>query len=274
MLRDWTLSDRVNSMSVHAERFFVRLIMKVDDHGCFHADSRVLKSFLYPLLSDSIREADLVRWMAECQKADLIVIYESSGKKYLQIKDFRQRLDRANSKYPLPLIENQSVSVGQPVVNETPPEVEVELEVEVPNGTIGETPKPATYSETEKTKEGIYNFIKTQQPKEPEPYIDFWNMFAKEKGFPTVQTLNAARKRKLRIRIGEKAFDYMKILYKAGQSEFIRSKSFFTFDWMIENETNYVKIMDGNYDNKDQIEKPLRPIGSKQQQVTNTPTLN
>lgn len=126
MIRDWTASDKINSVSVHAERFFLRLIMKADDFGCYHADSRLLKASLYPLLLDSIREADLLRWMTECQKAGLIVLYGNAGKKYLQIVDFRQRLDKARSKYPLP-----SVNDFRETVNEFPAEVETEVEPEV-----------------------------------------------------------------------------------------------------------------------------------------------
>lgn len=100
--------------------------MKVDDFGCYHADSRLLKASLYPLLLDSIREADLLRWMTECQKAGLIVLYENAGKKYLQILDFRQRLDKARSKYPLP-----SVNDFRETVNEFPAELESELEPEL-----------------------------------------------------------------------------------------------------------------------------------------------
>lgn len=123
MLRDWTASDKINSLSVHAERFFVRLIMKVDDFGCFHADHRLLKSFLFPLLVDGVREADISRWITECEKAGLIVLYEAETKRYLQILDFRQRLDRAKAKFPLPLKTKPLTSV-----NEIPPEVEVEVE--------------------------------------------------------------------------------------------------------------------------------------------------
>lgn len=126
MLRDWTGSDKINSLSVHAERFFTRLIMKVDDYGCFYADTRLLKANLFPLLLDSIREADLSRWVAECQKAGLIVLYGEAGKTYVMIKDFKQRLDRAKSKFPLP-----SVNESQEVVNDYPPEREREVEYEV-----------------------------------------------------------------------------------------------------------------------------------------------
>lgn len=130
MLRDWTQSEKIDGLTCEAERFFIRLIMKVDDYGCFYADARLLKANLFPLKLDKIRETDISRWMAECQKAGMIAVYESDQKKYLQIYDFRQRLDRSKSKFPLP-IKNEAVNGFREVVNEFPPEVEVETEVEV-----------------------------------------------------------------------------------------------------------------------------------------------
>ena len=104
MLRDWTQSEKIDELTSESERFFTRLIMKVDDYGCFWADTRLLKANLFPLKLDKIREADMLRWMAECQKAGLIVLYEVNQKKYLQIIDFRQRLDRAMSSIPVTFI--------------------------------------------------------------------------------------------------------------------------------------------------------------------------
>ena len=100
MLRDWTNSDKIDQISFQAEVFFTRLIMKADDYGSFWADAKRLKANLYPLKSDSVRDADILRWMAECQKAELIVVYESEEKKYLQICDFGQRLRSKKSKFP------------------------------------------------------------------------------------------------------------------------------------------------------------------------------
>lgn len=125
VLRDWTDSEPINSLSVNSERFFTRLIMKVDDYGRFYSDARLLKANLFPLLLDSIREADVIRWMAECQKAGLIVIYEVSSKRYLQIVDFKQRLRKMTSKYPGPSIDSQAPPEKKPETKqetEIPPE--------------------------------------------------------------------------------------------------------------------------------------------------------
>lgn len=99
MLRDWTASDRIENLSFQAEVFFTRLIMKADDYGCFHANPKLLRANLFPLKSN-VRDTDISRLVAECQKAGLIVIYESDGKKYLEIIEFGQRLRAKTRKYP------------------------------------------------------------------------------------------------------------------------------------------------------------------------------
>ena len=91
ILRDWTDSDRVNSLTAEAERFFTRLIMKADDFGRYHADPKRLKAFLFPL-NDDLRETDISRWLAECEQAGLMRFYEVSGKRYLELWNFGQRL--------------------------------------------------------------------------------------------------------------------------------------------------------------------------------------
>lgn len=101
ILRDWTDSFIVDELDVHSERFFVRLIMKVDDFGRFSADKRLLKSQLFPLKSD-IRDTDIARCLTACEKAGLITIYTVASKCYLQIENFKQTLRQKTTKYPAP----------------------------------------------------------------------------------------------------------------------------------------------------------------------------
>ena len=102
MLRDWTDSETVDRISAEAERLFVRLIMKADDYGCFHANPRLIKSLLFPL-KDGLRDVDVARWIAECVKVGLIRVYEDgAGKPYLEIRNFNQRLKNSKRKFPEP----------------------------------------------------------------------------------------------------------------------------------------------------------------------------
>jgi hypothetical protein len=257
MLRDWTDSEKVNDLSVHSERFFVRLIMKVDDYGCFSADARLLKANLFPLLLDSIREADLLRWMAECQKAGLIVLYESKGKKYLQINDFKQRLDRARAKHPLPSVNDlrEVVNEFREVVNDFPPETETETETEGANALVGQGPPVVSLSEKDmydavgNDMNSIAAFIFKNRPALADPYIDLWNLFAAKHKRPAIKNMPDGRKRKLSVRLNEKAFDFVGVLKKARGSDFLMGGNFFSFDWIIENGTNYLKVLEGNYAN-------------------------
>lgn len=90
ILRDFTDSYRVAQLSAHAERLYIRLIQKADDFGRFYADAPLLRSLCFPVHSD-VREADIPRWLAECEKAGLIVLYTSKERKHLAIVEFKQR---------------------------------------------------------------------------------------------------------------------------------------------------------------------------------------
>lgn len=97
-------SDRVEMLDYQAEVFYRRLLSKVDDHGLFDARPSILRSSLYPLRIDRVREADCSRWIAACEMAGLIVLYEAGGKPYLKVLDTRWQV-RAEAKYPLPTDE-------------------------------------------------------------------------------------------------------------------------------------------------------------------------
>jgi hypothetical protein len=74
---------------------------KVDDHGLYDARVAILRSSLYPLRVNRVREADISRWIAACEKAGLIALYEHDGKPYLQMLDTRWST-RSAPKFPLP----------------------------------------------------------------------------------------------------------------------------------------------------------------------------
>lgn len=98
ILRDWTDSYHVEPLSAEAERLFVRLIMKADDFGRFHADPRLIKAACFPLLS--VRDTDISLWIAECEKSGVIAVYAVDGRKYLAVIDFKQRMRESKSKFP------------------------------------------------------------------------------------------------------------------------------------------------------------------------------
>jgi hypothetical protein len=128
ILRDWTDSERVNALSAPAERFFVRLIMKADDYGCFHGNPVLLKSYLFPL--KDIRVADVTRWIDECKKSGLIVEYEVNGKRYLAIINHGQRMRNSRRLFPEPPTSCGELPRVAASCRELPPETETETRSE------------------------------------------------------------------------------------------------------------------------------------------------
>jgi hypothetical protein len=94
-------SDRIETLDAAAEVFYRRLMSKVDDFGLYDARPSILRSSLFPLRIDRVREADISRWIAACEKAGLIALYTHDSKPFMQMLDTRWQT-RAEAKYPLP----------------------------------------------------------------------------------------------------------------------------------------------------------------------------
>jgi len=94
-------SEAVNAVGFQAEVLWIRLVVTVDDFGRCEANPKLLRPKLFPLRLEQVREAELSRWIAECEKAGLLRLYTVDGKQYLQLEKWEQ--GRAiSSKYPPP----------------------------------------------------------------------------------------------------------------------------------------------------------------------------
>lgn len=117
ILREGILdSDPVNGLTPEAEVFYRRLMSVVDDYGRFDGRAAVLRSRLYPLQLEKVREAGVERWIAECVKVRLIRLYESNGKPYLTFLKLGAPRAKA-SKWPAPPEDRPE---EQPPAGETP----------------------------------------------------------------------------------------------------------------------------------------------------------
>jgi hypothetical protein len=95
-------SERVNSLDWDAEVFYRRLLSVVDDFGRYTANAKLLLGTCYALKLDVVSLVDINRWLGECQEADLLRVYEVSGKPFLEVIDFKQQIRSKESKYPAP----------------------------------------------------------------------------------------------------------------------------------------------------------------------------
>lgn len=263
ILRDWTDSFTMDELDVHAERFFVRLIMKVDDYGRFSADVRLLKSNLFPLKSD-IRDSDISRWLTACEKSGLITVYTVALKSYLQIENFKQVLRQKTMKYPSPddciaddtHMYNNSKSIASLKRNETETETEEEEEGEKkdqpPNFNSDDL-----FPEEKKIEESVITDEekerkKVAQKKESE-IVDYFH--EKCKNLPRVQVLSEKRKTSIKMRLKEHGEEkVLSVIDLASESKFLNGENRTNwkadFDFIF-NSSNFIKIMEGNYKNRE-----------------------
>jgi hypothetical protein len=110
---------------------------------------------------------------------------------------------------------------------------------------------------TVKDNKAVFEFIRDKKPTFIQPFVDLWNLFAEKYGMAKVQKISDSRKRKFSVRIREQQFNLPEILKKAKDSEFLLTGTWFTFDWILENDKNYLKVLEGNYDKKQQQQPAL-----------------
>lgn len=93
-------SRAVASLDAATEVFYRRMINVVDDFGRFEVDTMLIRSHAFPV-HRNISESDISGWLARCEKAELIVIYEAAGRRYLVLTK-TERPRAQNSRCPDP----------------------------------------------------------------------------------------------------------------------------------------------------------------------------
>jgi len=118
------------------------------------------------------------------------------------------------------------------------------------------------YSKLEKTSKLISEFIISNKPQFIEPYSDLWNLFSEKYGTAKVKAVTETRKKKIKSRASEDSFNFTEILKKASEQKFALESPWFNFDFLIENDTNYMKVLEGKYIQKQEVaqNKPTQSI--------------
>lgn len=109
-------SDRVNTLSWFEECLYHRLLLVADDYGLYDARPTFLRSMLFGMKLDAVREADIQRALTAVESAGLVRFYTAAGKPYLQLLNYGQRV-QSKARFPLPPDMNPpqlTVNHGEP----------------------------------------------------------------------------------------------------------------------------------------------------------------
>ena len=107
------------------------------------------------------------------------------------------------------------------------------------------------------------NKNKTKQIKEKNNIIlNLWNEFAESNNFKKIISLTESRIKYLELRLSENEFDFEKILTAAKNSNWLMNKyPELNFDFLINNNSNYIKLLEGNYN--ESFKNNLNTSGNK-----------
>ena len=122
--------------------------------------------------------------------------------------------------------------------------------VSVPkDGLFGERSLKNQWEQLDKDGKTVTEFVQTYRPRFSEPYVYLWNRWAEVRGVDKsqVKSITTTRKDKLKSRLEEKEFDIVAILKAASESKLCRTKSWFTYDFIIHSQDNYIKLLEGKY---------------------------
>lgn len=87
----------------------------------------------------------------------------------------------------------------------------------------------------------------------PTEFLEVWNENAEAIGLNPIRTMSKSRHDKLKTRIANNPTfldDLLECLEIGSRSDLIRQGKWFGVDWLLANDTNYNKVLEGNYDNK------------------------
>ena len=231
-------SETLAKLSHFAERLFWRLTVVVDDYGRFSATPAIISGRCLPLVNSTAKQ--VVEALEEMSAAGTIELYTVASKRYLQFTNWstHQRTHQGKPKWPSP-----ETCGNLPPLAATPDRV---------------TSDPLSITNTiSSLKEG-----KEESEKEGEitakDLMDGWNDLCAPLGLARVALLSDTRKRKAAARAHEhrEVVFWNRVFGRIKTSAFLlgrtnnsngHQKWRIDFDWLIDNDTNCVKVYEGKY---------------------------
>lgn len=237
--------EDIVSVSMAARLLFIGLGVEADDKGIFEWKPLTLKMRIFP--GDNIDVAPL---LAELEGAGKVKSYETGGKQYGAIHNFRkfQKPKTPNDIHPAPPQIIAFVGLGSETNGDEPSSFPPKVEAFPPKGEIA--------PQMEEGEEDVEVEAKASRPSgdgpslRPEHVVEKWNELAPTMGKPRVRDITPERRQLLKARIAQYPIDdFITVFGNIRGSPFLRGdtgKQFCTFDWAMK-KANFQKILEGNY---------------------------
>ena len=224
MLKSICQSRKLAELETDSARLlYTWLIPNLDINGCFSADAVIVKSLILTRLEKTADEVEY--YLNDMARVGLICLYDADGDKYLQVPDFADKQPSLNpSKEAKPRIPLP-----------TPDQLQSNSRLTLPKVKESEVKQ----SEEKVNVNNSYTEIK-----------DYWN----SKGnLPAIRSLTKSRCLQLAVRLKESGFEsqWRKIIDIVSSTPFCCGKNdrgwTANFDWLIKNDSNYTKVLEGAY---------------------------
>lgn len=219
--------EKLSELDYAGRLFFIGLITQANDFGKLRGNAQILKSIIFPYEDNHIK---IKEYLKKLDDLGMIILYKVNGENFVKLKNWGryQRLEHPSKD-----------NIPEP--SDNTPETITTLSRNLP---------AQDKSSEDKSSEDKLG-------KDIDLVLNIWN----ERMPWKINKVLGMRLKHLKERLKEKEFvdDYQTILTKILESDFLSgrkpSKDHANFrgdfDFIIKNETNYIKILEGKYDQRE-----------------------
>lgn len=254
-------SETLAQLTAGAERFFWRLTTSADDFGRFDARPAVLRAECFKVMLAKITEAQVIAWLKELLKADLVRVYTQDGKVYGYFVTWpkHQRKRAKYSKYPVPPADDDTCRQMTAYAAVSSIEA-VRSRIEAVSSEETEDNTTTSRGSSPRAVAVAVDWSIAEWPS-PEALVHLYNEMAPD-NVPAVETLSEKRKARARqvLRLMPARAWWIEVFEEYQRSRFLSGKSPPSpehkgfrpdFDWLLSTSKtgteNYVKVHDGGY---------------------------
>lgn len=232
LMKKISYDERIAKLSLPASHLYTWCIPHLDVAGRIYGDASILKGQIVPYVTELTIDT-IPRCIDEMESHGLVQKY-GNGIKYLEFCGFSK---------------NQTLRVDREGPSEIPPPIAFGK-----TSIAGVTPEliPHKIREDKLSKEKIREGNSSTSTPEYQAVIVKWNSTK----LPNVISLSTARREKLKLRWKSQHFkeNFEKAIDKLSRSSFAMGGKGWkaSLDWFISNDTNYLKALEGKYDDKEE----------------------